>query len=44
MATTLVPVNLGMPAVDFRLPATDGGTYTLDDIVGEKGTVILAAR
>src|SRR6266853_4413610 len=40
MATTLMPVILDMPAVDFRLLATDGRTYTLDDVAGEKGTVI----
>jgi peroxiredoxin len=28
-------------APDFRLPATDGKTYTLSDIAGEKGTVIV---
>src|ERR1700681_1454395 len=41
MTTTLMPVILGMPAADFRLLATDGRTYTLDDIAGEKGTVIV---
>src|ERR1700680_3579947 len=41
MATTLMPVILGMPAAAFRLPATDGRTYTLDDVAGEKGTVIV---
>jgi hypothetical protein len=41
MATTLMPVNLSMPAADFRLPATDGRTYTLNDVAGEKGTVIV---
>jgi peroxiredoxin len=41
MVKALMPVNLGMPAADFRLPATDGGTYTLDDVAGEKGTVIV---
>jgi peroxiredoxin len=28
-------------AADFRLPATDGRTYSLDDIAGENGTVIV---
>jgi peroxiredoxin len=32
--------DLGTPAPDFRLPATDGRTYTLADVAGEKGTVI----
>ena len=41
MTTTLMPVILGMPAADFRLLATDGRTYTLDDVAGEKGTVIV---
>jgi peroxiredoxin len=41
MATTLMPVILGMPAADFRLPATDGRTYTLDDVAGQKGTVLV---
>ncbi len=30
-----------VPAVDFQLPATDGRTYSLDDVAGEKGTVIV---
>src|ERR1700730_14868830 len=41
MATTLMPVILGVPAADFRLLATDGRTYTIDDVAGEKGTVIV---
>jgi peroxiredoxin len=41
MTTTLMPVILGMPAADFRLLATDDMTYTLDDVAGEKGTVIV---
>lgn len=28
-------------AADFRLPATDGRTYTLADIAGAKGTVLI---
>ena len=31
---------LGMSAPDFNLPATDGKTYGLADVAGEKGTVI----
>jgi len=33
--------KLGVPAPDFRLPATDGGTYALGDVAGEKGTVVV---
>ena len=28
-------------AAEFRLPATDGKTYALDDAAGEKGTVVV---
>ena len=41
MAMTATQVTLGRPAAEFRLPATDGRTYALDDLVGEKGTVIV---
>jgi peroxiredoxin len=41
MAATAPHINLGAPAPNFRLPATDGKTYALDDITGEKGTVIV---
>jgi peroxiredoxin len=41
MAATLDHVALGTPAQDFHLPATDGKTYSLDDVAGEKGTVIV---
>jgi len=41
MTTTPTQIILDTPAIDFRLPATDGRTYTLDDIAGEKGTVIV---
>ena len=34
-------IALGSPAPDFRLPATDGKTYALADVAGEKGTVIV---
>jgi len=40
MAETPPPADLGTPATDFRLPATDGKTYSLADVAGEKGTVI----
>jgi peroxiredoxin len=41
MATAVTSVTLDTPAVDFRLPATDGRTYTFDDVAGEKGTVVV---
>jgi peroxiredoxin len=41
MATTATQVVLDTPATEFRLPATDGKTYTLDDVAGEKGTVVV---
>lgn len=41
MATSPTQIVLDTPAVDFRLPATNGRTYKLDDVAGEKGTVIV---
>src|SRR5258708_5462659 len=41
MATTATQVVLDTPAAEFRLPATDGKTYALDDVVGEKGAVVV---
>ncbi|MGH6838817.1 MAG: thioredoxin family protein [Methylocella sp.] len=41
MAATTTEVILNSPAPDFRLPATDGRTYALKDVAGEKGTVIV---
>src|ERR1700724_4627260 len=41
MAATATQVILDTPAAEFRLPATDGKTYALDDVAGEKGTVIV---
>jgi peroxiredoxin len=41
MAATALHVKLDTPAVPFRLPATDGRTYSLDDIAGKNGTVIV---
>jgi peroxiredoxin len=40
MASTAATTSLGTPAPSFALPATDGKTYTLEDIAGGKGTVI----
>lgn len=41
MAATPPPPTLETTAGDFRLPGTDGRTYTLDDIAGKNGTVIV---
>lgn len=41
MAAMLGQIVLDVPAPPFRLPATDGRAYTLDDIVGDKATVIV---
>src|SRR5258707_5324793 len=41
MATTATQVVLDTPAAEFQLPATDGKTYALDDVAGEKGTVVV---
>lgn len=32
--------DFGWPAPDFRLPATDGSTYSLADVAGQNGVVI----
>jgi peroxiredoxin len=41
MAATPPPLTLDIPAVDFRLPGTDGRSYTLDAVAGRRGTVIV---
>ena len=41
MATTPPVCDFGWPAPGFTLPATDGKTYSLDDIRGPKGTLIM---
>jgi peroxiredoxin len=41
MAATATQVSLDTPAAGFRLPGTDGKTYALDDVAGEKGTVVV---
>jgi len=41
MAASATDITLDTPAPDFRLPATDGRTYGLDEVAGEKGTVIV---
>jgi peroxiredoxin len=33
--------ELGKPAPQFTLPATDGKTYSLSDVAGENGTVVV---
>ncbi len=40
MATLGSQPKLGIAAPRFRLPATDGKTYSLDDVAGENGTVV----
>lgn len=42
MAATTPPVcNFNWPALDFILPATDGKTYTLSDVAGPNGTLLM---
>ena len=41
MAVAQPEIELDTRAPDFRLPATDGRTYALKDVAGEKGTVIV---
>ena len=41
MPTTATQAVLDTPAAEFRLPATDGKTYALDDVAGEKVTVVV---
>ncbi|MFZ0729605.1 MAG: thioredoxin family protein, partial [Methylovirgula sp.] len=41
MAATVTSIKLDIPAVDFRLPATDGKTYSFTDVAGKNGTVIV---
>ena len=41
MAVGQMEMALGAKASDFRLPATDGRTYALNDVAGEKGTVVV---
>ena len=41
MAATPPICNFGEAAHDFALPATDGRTYSLDELKGPKGTVIV---
>ncbi|HKZ95790.1 MAG TPA: thioredoxin family protein [Hyphomicrobiaceae bacterium] len=41
MAETTPLCNFGWKAPDFRLPGTDGRTYTLADVRGSKGTLVM---
>jgi peroxiredoxin len=41
MAATPSVCDFGWKATDFSLPATDGKTYTLSDISGPKGTLVM---
>ena len=41
MAVTANEISLGTAAPDFELPAANGQTYALEDVAGEKGTVIV---
>jgi peroxiredoxin len=41
MASTPTDIVFDTPAPDFRLPATDGRVYRLDEVAGENGTVIV---
>ncbi|NJM33827.1 MAG: thioredoxin family protein [Rhodomicrobium sp.] len=41
MAATAATCDFGWRARDFRLPGTDGKTYTLADVQGENGTLIM---
>ena len=40
MATLQTAPKLGIKAPDFRLPATDGKTYSLKDVSGRNGVVV----
>jgi peroxiredoxin len=41
MAATPPICDFGWKAVDFTLPATDGKTYSLSDIAGPQGTLVM---
>ncbi|HXW70614.1 MAG TPA: thioredoxin family protein [Methylocella sp.] len=41
MAAAVEDIVLGTPAPDFRLPATDGQIYSLADVAGKSGSVIV---
>lgn len=41
MAATPPVCDFDWPAPEFTLPATDGRTYSLRDVAGEKGTLVM---
>jgi peroxiredoxin len=41
MAVGQIELALGARAPDFKLPATDGRSYALKDVAGEKGAVVV---
>jgi len=41
MAASPTDITFDVAAPDFRLPATDGRSYSLDDVAGAKGMVIV---
>ncbi len=42
MAAMTTPIcDFGLPAVDFSLEGVDGRTYSLDDVRGETGTLVM---
>lgn len=41
MAVTPPVCDFNWPASDFNLPATDGKTYSLTDVAGPKGTLVM---
>ncbi|MGS4945957.1 thioredoxin family protein [Meridianimarinicoccus sp. RP-17] len=41
MAVTPPVCDFGWPAPDFRLPGTDGRTYTLADVAAPRGTLVM---
>jgi peroxiredoxin len=41
MALQMPAAELGVKAPDFSLPGTDGKTYSLADVTGENGTVVV---
>jgi hypothetical protein len=40
MSATATQAVLDTSAAEFRLPATDGKSYALDEVAGKEGTVV----